>query len=260
VQTLSRLEDSDARLELRKVDGGGKKGKVGAYLFSKNASTGDRRAAICDTVAKQKIRFWTRRASVKLLTSTANILDGLTKAERDENKMGVKGSGRRPLPTAIKKLRGNPGRRPLNEKEPRLETKAPDMPPDLPELAQKEWNAIVPVLLRLGMLTEIHGKALAAYCFAYARWHEAEEEVSKRGILIEETIFDKDGNEISSKLKRNPAVSISNDALKIMKSYLTEFGLTPSSGSRLQIEQPKEEDPFDTYMRRKGTDNGKVVN
>jgi P27 family predicted phage terminase small subunit len=172
--------------------------------------------------------------------------------------VGVRGSGRRPLPTAIKKLRGNPGHRPLNEKEPKLETKAPEMPPDLPELAQKEWKAIVPVLLRLGMLTEIHGKALAAYCFAYARWHQAEEEVSKRGILIEETIFDKDGNEVSSKLKRNPAVSISNEALKIMKSYLTEFGLTPSSGSRLQIEQPEEEDPLDAYLARKNSEAVKL--
>jgi P27 family predicted phage terminase small subunit len=171
-----------------------------------------------------------------------------------------RGSGRRPLPTAIKKLRGNPGKRALPENEPKLPVKEPEMPPDLPELAQQEWNSIVPMLLRLGCLNELHGKALGAYCFCYARWCQAEEEVRKRGIMIEETLFDKDGNEVSSKLKRNPAISISNEALKLMKSFLVEFGLTPSSASRLRIEPPKEDDPFEVYMRRKGADNGKIMN
>lgn len=36
--------------------------------------------------------------------------------------------GRKPKPTAIKELEGNPGKRPLNANEPRPERKAPRCP------------------------------------------------------------------------------------------------------------------------------------
>ena len=37
--------------------------------------------------------------------------------------------------------------------------------------------------------------------------------------------------------------------MKIMKAYLVEFGLTPSSRARIRIEKPAEADPFDTFLR-----------
>jgi P27 family predicted phage terminase small subunit len=158
-------------------------------------------------------------------------------------------AGRRPLPTAVKKLRGNPGRRPLNPDEPKLDAKAPAMPPDLPELAVQEWKAIVPLLLRLGVITEIDGKALAAYCFAYARWREAEDLVAQLGgrVVTERTYHE--GECTSERFKRNPADVISSDALKLMKSYLIEFGLTPATRSKLRLEKPKDvEDPLEAYL------------
>jgi P27 family predicted phage terminase small subunit len=174
--------------------------------------------------------------------------------------MGGKGSGgNNRLPTAIKKLRGNPGGRKLNEREPKLETKTPAMPPNLPDLAIAEWNSIVPALLRLGVLTELDGKALAAYCFSYARWQEAEAIVRERGVLLEEPIVSREtGEVIGSKFKKNPMISVSSDALKIMKAYLVEFGLTPATRSRLKIEQPKEEDPLDAYLARKNSEAVKL--
>ena len=36
--------------------------------------------------------------------------------------------GRKPKPTALKVLEGNPGKRPLNENEPKPERKAPECP------------------------------------------------------------------------------------------------------------------------------------
>jgi P27 family predicted phage terminase small subunit len=174
--------------------------------------------------------------------------------------MGGKGSGgNNRLPTAIKKLRGNPGGRKLNEKEPKPEMKAPAMPPNLPDLAINEWNSIVPVLLRLGVLTELDGKALAAYCFSYARWQEAEKIVRERGMLIEEPIVSRETGEIlSSKFKKNPMISVSSDALKMMKAYLAEFGLTPATRSKLKIEPPGEEDPFEAYLARKNSEAMKL--
>ena len=127
------------------------------------------------------------------------------------------------------------------------------MPDGLPPLAVKEWNFIVPMLSQLGVLTEIDGKALAAYCEYFAMWRQALDEVRERGITLEEPIvkFTDEGPEvIGTKYKRNPAVTIANDAAKIMKSFLVEFGLTPSSRGRLRIEgKPDADDPLEAYLR-----------
>jgi P27 family predicted phage terminase small subunit len=164
-----------------------------------------------------------------------------------------RGSGRRPLPTAVKKLRGNPGKRPVNKAEPKPKSLAPKMPAGLPPLAIAEWKAIVPMLGELGVLTQVDGKALAAYCEYFAQWREALDEVRERGITVEEPIVKICGQEseiIGYKYKRNPAVTIANDAAKLMKSFLVEFGLTPSSRGRLHIEgKPDGDDPMDAYLR-----------
>jgi P27 family predicted phage terminase small subunit len=163
------------------------------------------------------------------------------------------GGGRRALPTAVKNLRGNPGKRPVNKAEPKPKSTAPAMPEGLPPLAIAEWKSIVPMLSLLGVLTEVDGKALAAYCEYFAQWREALDEVRTRGITLEEPItktFGETTEVVGYKYKRNPAVSIANDAAKLMKSFLVEFGLTPSSRGRLKIDAaPGEEDPMDAYLR-----------
>jgi P27 family predicted phage terminase small subunit len=127
------------------------------------------------------------------------------------------------------------------------------MPAGLPPLAVQEWKFIVPMLSRLGVLTEIDGKALAAYCEYFAQWRQALDEVRERGITLEEPIVKFTEGEpeiIGTKYKRNPAVTIANDAAKIMKSFLVEFGLTPSSRGRLRIEaKPEADDPMEAYLR-----------
>lgn len=163
-----------------------------------------------------------------------------------------RGPGRRPLPTAVKKLRGNPGKRKPNPDEPLPASGVPEIPAGLSDVATAEWKAITPALERLGVLASIDGKALAAYCECYATWRQAAEEVAAKGIIIEEPIVGgpiEDREVIGYKYKRNPAVTIANDAMKLMKSFLIEFGLTPASRSRLRIEKPKAVDPMDAYLR-----------
>jgi len=159
-----------------------------------------------------------------------------------------KGSGRRPLPTAVKKLRGNAGKRKLNDAEPKPKPGDPEMPEGLSAAAGAEWRSIVPELRQLGVLTKIDGKALAAYCHAFARWMEAEVEIRRLGIVVMEPIFN--GEQfLGCKYKKNPAVTISETAQKIMKAFLVEFGMTPSSRSRVRIEKPTEADPMDEFLK-----------
>jgi len=165
--------------------------------------------------------------------------------------------GRRPKPTTLRKLQGDAGHRPLNDKEPEPPIGEPKMPANLGPLAKQEWKSIVAKLTPLGMLSTIDGKALAAYCHAFESWVEANIAVVVHGIVVKEPIFNKEGVQVGSKLKRNPADVASQSWLKIMKSFLVEFGMTPSSRSRLRVDKPagEEKDPFESFMNRGGKQN-----
>ena len=56
--------------------------------------------------------------------------------------------GRKPIPTALKRLAGNPGKRPLTAREPKTERKAPKCPRTLDAEARKEWRRVVKLLLK----------------------------------------------------------------------------------------------------------------
>ncbi len=74
--------------------------------------------------------------------------------------------GRKPKPTAIKLLEGNPGKRSLNTGEPQPNKKAPRCPSWLEDEAKKEWKRMAKQLEHLGILTEIDMAAFAGYCQA----------------------------------------------------------------------------------------------
>ena len=74
--------------------------------------------------------------------------------------------GRKPKPTAVKLLEGNPGKRGLNAGEPKPERKAPRCPGWLEAEAKKEWKRMAKQMELLGILTEIDMAAFAGYCQA----------------------------------------------------------------------------------------------
>lgn len=86
-------------------------------------------------------------------------------------------------------------------------------------------------LLRLGILTTIDRAALVAYCQAWARWVEAEAQVAKLGVIVKTT----NGN-----LIQNPYLSVANRAMDQVRKLAAEFGMTPSSRSRIQTQAPTE--------------------
>ena len=61
--------------------------------------------------------------------------------------------GRTPKPTALKELEGNPGHRPLNDKEPRPKSKALACPSNLSKEAKKEWRRLCKEMEQEGVLT-----------------------------------------------------------------------------------------------------------
>lgn len=133
--------------------------------------------------------------------------------------------GRKPKPTAVKILEGNPGKRQLNMHEPKYAQKRPPKAPDwLEEEAQEEWKRLARPLFEMGVFTDLDIAVFAAYCQAYARWREAEEFISQHGSIVKTK---------SGYWQQVPQVSIAHSNQKIMMQAAAEFGLTPSARSRL---------------------------
>lgn len=147
--------------------------------------------------------------------------------------MGVR--GRRPKPTELKKLAGNPGKRKLND----AEMQAPPADVDAKHaLLGKDggamWNILAPMLADLGVLKATDLPALEMTCLHYGLARKAWRSLEKSG-LTTPTV---------DSIKAHPAAGIFLGNSRAFKSYLTEFGLTPSSRSRLPVSadgQQKEE-------------------
>jgi P27 family predicted phage terminase small subunit len=150
--------------------------------------------------------------------------------------------GRKPKPTALKVLEGNPGKRPLNDKEPQPERKAPRCPSWLEPEAKKEWKRMAKTLEAIGVLTQVDKAAFAGYCQAYARWKEAEEFLSKHGTIFKTP---------SGYIQQVPQVAIARNYLQIMKDFCSEFGLTPAARTRIKVDQEavSSDDPMDALLR-----------
>jgi P27 family predicted phage terminase small subunit len=149
--------------------------------------------------------------------------------------------GRKPKPTALKLLQGNPGKRPLRDDEPRPEVCLPDPPEHLSAVAKEHWGVIGAQLAEAGILTSIDRDALALYCEAYARWVHANEQLRLFGVLVKAP---------SGYPMQSPFLAIANKAFEQMRSMLTEFGMTPSSRTRVRVASPGAEDPMDEFLRR----------
>lgn len=136
------------------------------------------------------------------------------------------GAGRKPKPTALKVLEGNPGRRPLPRREPQPTVGSTVCPTWLPDEGKAEWKRVAPRLLRLGLLTELDRAALALYCDAWAQYARASAFIREHG----HTYTNSRGKEV-----QYPQVGIAASAAVQLRGWCAEFGMTPSSRSRMQV-------------------------
>lgn len=141
--------------------------------------------------------------------------------------------GRKPLATAEKIRRGNPGRRPLNDNEPEVkavELKAPD---HLDAEAKREWARVAPQLATARITCELDRALLASYCEAWSTYVQACKDVAENGAVL---ISLKTGQAY-----QGPWVNVRAMAEKQMRACMAELGMTPSSRSRIQAFPAEEE-------------------
>lgn len=152
--------------------------------------------------------------------------------------------GRKPTPKNLKVLRGNPGKRPLNEAAPEPETGRPDVPPWLDENRAELFGEVADYLENMGVLTTVDGHALALLVDAYMDYLECQRVVDREGRTYE-TVNQRGGIMIRAR----PEVTMASDAWRRVASMMASFGLEPSSRTKLKVE-PKKSDPLGDYLNR----------
>lgn len=168
-------------------------------------------------------------------------------------------AGRKPTPTYLKLVKGNPGKRKINKREAKPPVVIPSVPEHLSDEAKVEWGRLAELLHSLGLLTRVDRAALAAYCQAYSDWVEAEEQLRRYGKVVKspvkQTVRQTRSGEVITETSggypmQSPFLPIRNKALELMHKFLIEFGMTPSSRSRIEIGNGAidKEDPAEAYF------------
>lgn len=133
--------------------------------------------------------------------------------------------GRKPKPTALKLLEGNPGKRPLPKREPKPKVAAQNCPAWLSAEARREWRRIAPELIRCGLVTIADRPVLALFCDQFARATIAATKVREAGEVI------KSPSEFPI---LNPWLGVATKAAALALKLAAELGITPSSRTRVQ--------------------------
>ena len=102
----------------------------------------------------------------------------------------------------------------------------PECPKWLTGIAREEWARVASALHAAGLLTRLDVSALEGYCACYGKWREAEQRLADEGL----TILTPNGC-----VQAHPCQSISNQAQKLLLSWVKAFGLSPDSRGRMDV-------------------------
>jgi P27 family predicted phage terminase small subunit len=144
------------------------------------------------------------------------------------------------MPTVLKAVRGNPGKRRLSQGEPRPSqlSAPPEPPPGLGADAQAVWRELAPELFHMKLLTGADLNGFAVYCAAVGRWRRTEAEMADGQLLTQGS---------TGQLVPNPLVAIARDAARDVVMFGREFGLSPAARVRLAANGYKEPETFGKF-------------
>jgi hypothetical protein len=130
--------------------------------------------------------------------------------------MGNWNSGRRPQPTRLHVLRGNPSKKRLNLAEPTPPSDPVVRPAGLSRGARRVWAELAPLCVSMGTLTVADVRAFTMLC------------------ELEVTLS------LARRWKANPTqrtagLKLERDFAPIVRQYYALFGLDPVSRARIQL-------------------------
>lgn len=145
----------------------------------------------------------------------------------------MRGGARNNKPTALRILEGNPGKRPLNQREPQPQPIADMKPPAyLDKEARACWRRNAPKLVAMGVLTDADVDEFILYCQAWSRYRTA------CALLAVASTFD-----------YRQAAGVVERAEHAVRMLAAEFGMNPAARSRLQVApKPETVDPMEEML------------
>ena len=166
--------------------------------------------------------------------------------------MGKRGPA--PEPSISRAIRGNPGKRPFNLYEPQPDELDEDYsaPDWLEGQAKEKWDFVLPILVRMRVMSEADIETLARYCALWEQWKANYDHVKAgHGVL---PIRDEKGN--IKYLQTTPYASQMRSLARELLRMEQEFGLTPSSRSQVTIHATASDDPLGAFAKSRGNRAG----
>ncbi len=125
---------------------------------------------------------------------------------------------------------------------------APEPDAGLDAVGHAEWQRITEALSEGGLLTSLDAAVLAGYCTNFSRWKRAEAALTRDGDVLFIKLRDTHANEIGEKPIKNPMLSVSESAQRLMSRFADQLGLSPASRTKQGYDhQPKEKKDEDEY-------------
>jgi len=134
--------------------------------------------------------------------------------------------GRKPKPTHLKLLDGNPGKGPINRNEPQPEGALILPPPDLPPGAVPFWEQAIADAPG-GLLKMLDLRMLFIWSCAAWQHSDAAGKVAASGSMLRSA---------EGVLYQNPLLAVMNRQALIMMRAASEMGFTPTSRSRIKVD------------------------
>ena len=152
-------------------------------------------------------------------------------------------AGRRPKPTALKILDGT--QRGPKKREPGLPAGVPPMPERLQvdQVAVEKWHELAGILTSMGVLTLGDGEALATLCEVHSAEQQCLLQLRAGGAVMHTDL---------GGVKPNPAGPLYRSLVAQKASLLSEFGLTPSSRTKLATKAEVQKDELEAFFTAHG--------
>jgi P27 family predicted phage terminase small subunit len=141
-------------------------------------------------------------------------------------------TGRRPKPTYLKVIEGNPGKRPLNKREPKPRGALRHAPAWFDARQKRMWEQVIAQAPN-GLLKHVDRAVVEVFVVASITHEDATVELRRTGLVT--------GTGVGT-VKENPLLRAQRTAAQTMLRAAAEMGFTPSSRSRVTVVPDFEDD------------------
>lgn len=161
-------------------------------------------------------------------------------------------SGPPKTPTHLRLVRGNPSKRAINKSEPKPPSGVPPTPKYFDKQGKYWFKRMAEELNALGVMSQLDARALELLVEAYIEYRHHCDTLEREGytyaVYSEENPDERKEREIRM-IKPHPAAMMKADVWKRIRAMLAEFGMTPSSRSKVNVTGPDADDPLAEFLK-----------